>query len=68
MSFTGEIKAVMDERGITSYRVWKDTGIDQSALSKFFSGERLLVADTLTTLLDYLGYEITIRKKREKRL
>jgi transcriptional regulator with XRE-family HTH domain len=63
MSFAGEVKAAMDKRGITAYRVWKDAGIDQSALSKFFSGERPLVADTLTALLDYLGYELTIRRK-----
>jgi transcriptional regulator with XRE-family HTH domain len=65
MSLAGEIKDMMGKRGITAYRVWKDAGIDQGTLSKFFSGERLLVADTLIILLDYLGYELTIRKKRE---
>jgi transcriptional regulator with XRE-family HTH domain len=66
MSIADEIKAVMEAKDLTVYRVWKDTGIDQGALSRFFSGERSFVADTLIRLLDYLGYDLTIRRKKRK--
>jgi transcriptional regulator with XRE-family HTH domain len=66
MSVADEIKAIMEEKGLTAYRIWKDTGIDQGSLSRFFSGERPFVADVLVKLLDYLGYELTVRKKRKK--
>ena len=62
-----EIKAVMANKGVTAYRVHKETGIDQAALSKFFSGERALVSETVYTLLDFLGYELTIKKKRKSK-
>jgi transcriptional regulator with XRE-family HTH domain len=63
MSLADEIKKAMEKQGITSYRVWKDTGIDQSSMSGFFSGTRALSVERLDKLLDYLGYEMTIRKK-----
>ena len=65
MSILKEIKAVMEEKKLSSYRVCKNTGIDQGSLSRFFSGERAFVADTLIKLLDYFGYELTIRKKEQ---
>lgn len=60
-----EIKALLDERGVTSYRLHKETGVDQGALSRFFGGERSLRDENLGAILDYLGYEITLRKKRK---
>ena len=66
MSIPEEIKAVLEAKDLTVYRVWKATGISQASLSRFFSGDRPFVADALMKLLDYLGYELTIRKKRKK--
>jgi transcriptional regulator with XRE-family HTH domain len=60
-----EIKAIMDEKGVTAYRLSKGTGIDKAALSRFFSGERGMSVESIDKLLDYLGYEMTIRKKRK---
>lgn len=62
-----EIKEVLEKQGITAYRVWKETGIHQSSMSKFFAGQRMFSVETLNTLLDYLGYELTIRKKRKRK-
>ena len=63
MTLAEQIKTVMEEKKITAYRVWKDTGIDQGSMSKFFAGERDFSIETLKILLDYLGYELTIREK-----
>jgi hypothetical protein len=65
MSVADEIKAIMDEKGVTAYKVNKDVGIDQGALSRFFAGARGLSAKNLAALLDYLGYELGVRKKRK---
>lgn len=58
-----EIKSAMDEKGITSYRVAKDTGISEASLSRFFKGIRGLSSENLLVLLDYLGYELAVKKK-----
>jgi transcriptional regulator with XRE-family HTH domain len=63
MTISEQIKAVMDKEGVTAYRVSKDTGIDQASLSRFFSGGGMLLMESLIALLDYLGYDLTIRKK-----
>jgi transcriptional regulator with XRE-family HTH domain len=65
MSLADEIKAVMSEKGITAYEVDRETGLSQSMLSRFFSDKVALSLKSLNKLLDYLGYELTIRKKRK---
>lgn len=60
-----EIKALMEAQGVTAYRLHKETGISQSMLSCFFKGTRSLGNENLGAILDYLGYEITLRKKRK---
>ena len=65
MSLADEIRAVMSERGITPYAISRDAGVCQALMSKFFSGKGNMSVKTISAMLDYLGYELTIRKKRK---
>ena len=49
------------------YRIAQETGIPESALSRLMSGERGLSVESVETLADYLGLEITIKPKRRKK-
>lgn len=39
MTFSENLKACMDERGITAYRVAKDNGIKQTTISNWLYGK-----------------------------
>jgi transcriptional regulator with XRE-family HTH domain len=67
MSLREEIRAVMMEQGITAYAVGEKTGLDRSLLSRFFAGKSALSLKSLTVLLNALGYELSIRRKRSVR-
>ena len=58
-----QIRAAVDESGITRYRLAKETAIDQGALSRFHHGTARLSMDTLDRLAEYLELEIVTRKK-----
>jgi transcriptional regulator with XRE-family HTH domain len=60
------IREAIKRSGQTQYRIAKEAGIAQSALSRLLSGERGLSADAIERIADYLGLEIVIRPKRRK--
>ena len=62
-----QIRRAVDDCGQTRYRISKETGIDQSTLSRFMSGERGLPMRTLDKLADYLDLNITVGKGRKSR-
>jgi transcriptional regulator with XRE-family HTH domain len=64
MSLREEIKGVMSEHGVTAYAVSGKTGLDTGLLSRFFSGKSALSVKSLDILLNHLGYELSIRRKR----
>lgn len=60
------IREAIKRSGQTQYRIAKETGIAQSALSRLASGERGLSTDAIERIAEYLGMEIVIRPKRRK--
>ena len=60
---TDQIRQAIDDSGVSRYRIAQDTGIDESALSKFYNGLRGINTTTLDILGEYLGLEIVTRKK-----
>jgi transcriptional regulator with XRE-family HTH domain len=66
MNLQEEIKVVLSNQGTTASEISKKTGLDQALLSRFFSGKVAMSVKSLTKMLDYLGYELTIRRKRRK--
>jgi predicted XRE-type DNA-binding protein len=55
-----QIRQAIDHCGVTRYVISKKTGIQQSALSRFMSGERGLPTKTLDKLADYLDLNISV--------
>ena len=62
MRFSDEIRKAVEESGVTRYRVWRDTGIDQGFMCKFVHGECGLSMETLDVLADYLDLHVATGK------
>lgn len=61
------IRQAVLQAPVTRYRIAKETGITEGQLSHFVHGKGKLSQDTIDTLVDYVGLEVTIRKKTKKR-
>ncbi|MCE9548278.1 MAG: helix-turn-helix domain-containing protein [Planctomycetia bacterium] len=62
LKVSDQVRAAIEGCGLTRYEISKQTGIDQSALTRFMSGERGLSTTVLDTLGELLGLDIVIRK------
>ena len=62
-----QVRQAIDESGLTRYRIAQETGIDESALSKFYNGQRGINTDTLDRLGECLELEITKRKPAKRK-
>ena len=58
------LKEVLAKEGVTAYRLWKDLGIDQGQLSKFFSGKVNISLEMLERIADYLNYDVVLVKRQ----
>jgi DNA transposition AAA+ family ATPase len=64
---TDQIRQAISDSKISRYRIANDTGIDESALAKFFNGHRGLSMEALNALGEYLELRIVMdRKPTEK--
>ena len=59
-----QIRRSIETCGMTRYRISKETGIDQSNLSRFIHGEVGLSMDSLDRLADLLNLNITTGKRQ----
>ena len=57
------LKEVLEREGVTAYRLWKDLGIDQGQLSKFFNGKVNISLELLERIADYLQYNLVLLKR-----
>ena len=64
---TDQIRQAIDDSGLTRYRIALDTKIDESALAKFYNGQRGLSLKNLDRLGDYLGLKIVMDRGIEKK-
>lgn len=60
-------KLLLDQRGITAYRVSKDTGIPQSTFSEWKNKRSKPKVDKLIKLADYFGVNVSyfLEEKKE---
>jgi hypothetical protein len=65
--FSDQIRRAIDNCGQSRYAISKATGIDESALCRFMSGERGLPMKTLDILADYLDLNITTGTGRKSK-
>ncbi len=49
------LQETMEERGLTAYRLSRETGIPESALSGILKGKRSITARTAIRLAEYFG-------------
>ena len=61
------IREAIETGDKTRYRIWKDTGISESQLSKLMRGKRGLSIEALERLAEYLNLEIVIRKRKRSK-
>ena len=62
-----QLRKAIEASGLNRHRIAQDTGISESALSRLFSGERGLSIESIEILADYLGLEVTLRPKRQRK-
>ena len=67
MGLTNQMRAAIDESGVTRYRIAQDTGIDESTLAKFYHGTRGLSQDNLERLCDYLQLRLVVDNRPAKK-
>ena len=61
------LREVLKREGVTAYRLWKDLGIDQGQLSKFFHGRVNISLEMLEEIADHLGYDLALVKRKRPR-
>jgi transcriptional regulator with XRE-family HTH domain len=64
---TDQICQAIDDSGLTRYRIAKETGISESALSQFYNGHRGLSMDALNALGEFLKLKITLGRRPGKK-
>jgi hypothetical protein len=62
-----QVRRIVETCGQTRYVIAKETSIDQSALTRFISGERGLSSEALDTLGEYLDLRVSMRTKKEEK-
>jgi transcriptional regulator with XRE-family HTH domain len=63
-SLSDQIRDAILKAGVSRYRIAKETGVDQPALSRFVHGERGLSIEALDAIGLYLGLTINSRPRR----
>jgi len=64
---TDQIRRAIDESGMSRYRLWKETGIDQAVLSRFMTGKAGMAFKSLDVLADALSLRIVADKSKRKK-
>ena len=67
LTFTEQMRKLIEECGVTRYRICKDCGLDQSAVSRFMSGERGMNLSDLDKIAAYLDWSIISKSKSTER-
>ena len=65
-TLSDQVRQAIDDSGQTRYRIAQETGIDESALAKFYNRHRGFNSDTLDILGEYLGLRIVMDRKPKK--
>jgi transcriptional regulator with XRE-family HTH domain len=60
------IREAVETADVTRYRIAQETGIEESALSRFISRERGLGMESLDALAEYFGLELVQRDNRKR--
>lgn len=64
---TDQLRQAIDDCGLSRYEIAKQTGIDESALAKFYNGHRGLSMEALNALGEFLELKIILGRKPSKK-
>ncbi len=64
---TDQLRQAIDDCGLTRYEIARQTGIDESALAKFYNGHRGLSMEALNALGEFLQLTIHLGRKPESK-
>ena len=62
-----QIKAAIEQSGLSVYRLAKNSGVPQAVLCRFVNGKRGITLATASKLVETLGFELVQKKKRSER-
>ena len=57
------LKKAIEASGVSRYRISKETGVEESALSRFVNGKRSLDLRSVDEVATYLGLELVVKKQ-----
>ena len=58
MNFSQTLDKMMNERGVTAYKISKETGISDRLIGYWRNGEKLPGAENLLTIANYFGISV----------
>jgi plasmid maintenance system antidote protein VapI len=63
--FSSLLRRAILESGLTRYAISARSGVHQAALSRFIAGKRSLSLESVDKLVDVLGLEVRLPRKRK---
>lgn len=66
-TLTDQVRQAIEDSGLTRYAISQQTGIDQSALSRFMSGKTGLTLASLDRLAETLSLQIVVNRSTASR-
>jgi transcriptional regulator with XRE-family HTH domain len=64
-AFSSLLRRAILESGLTRYAISVRSGVDQAALSRFIAGKRSLNLESVDKLVEVLGLEVRMPRKRK---
>jgi predicted XRE-type DNA-binding protein len=65
--FSDEIRAAVEQSGMSRYAISKTLGIPESSMSRFMTGENWLGQEYLDALAELLDLHVSVGKRRRKK-
>lgn len=59
-----QLREAIEKAGVSRYEIAKQTGVSETTLCRFVSGERGISVDAMDAIGQYLGLSIGNQKKR----
>jgi transcriptional regulator with XRE-family HTH domain len=59
-----QLREAIEKAGVSRYEIAKQTGVSETTLCRFVSGERGISVDAMDAIGQYLGLSIVRSKKR----